>query len=116
AVFALARWRSGSPRPPTARGLPGWLARRRLRAPDEGREIATTIVATGLAMLVFALAARTSVTDTVEDRAAEDVGARAVYRIGQSWNLDPKAPKAVPPRDDGEPIPLQDVPDARDPS
>ena len=115
-VFALARWRRGSARAPTARRLPGWLARRRLRSPDEGREIATTIVATGLAMLVFALAARASVGDTVEDRAAEDVGARSVYRVSESYQLDPRAPQAVPPREDGQAIPLSDVPDARNPT
>ena len=80
-----------------------WLARRRLQAPDAGREAATTIAATGLAMLVFSLSSLTSLHHTVEDRAAEEVGAHTVDRIGFSYLLDPRHPCRPPSLRTGPP-------------
>ena len=74
--FAVLRRARAAARPPTRRTVVTWLARRRLQAPDRGREAATTIAATGLAMLVFSLASLASLHVTVEDRAAAGGGRR----------------------------------------
>ena len=73
--FAVLRRARTAARPPTRRSVVTWLARRRLQAPDRGREAATTIAATGLAMLVFSLASLASLHVTVADRAAQAAGA-----------------------------------------
>ena len=116
AFFALLRRGRSSARPPTRRTMVTWLARRRLQAPDAGREAATTIAATGLAMLVFALSSLTSLHHTVEDRAAEEVGAHTVDRIGFSYLLDPSAPVQAAEPADGSPLEAADVPLARNPA
>ena len=66
-----------------------WLARRRLQAPDRGREAATTIAATGWRCWSSPSSSLTSLHHTVEDRAAVEVGAHTVDRIGFSYQLDP---------------------------
>ena len=116
AFFALLRRARSAARPPTRRTMVTWLARRRLQAPDAGREAATTIAATGLAMLVFALSSLTSLNHTVEDRAAEEVGAHTVDRIGFSYLLDPSAPVQAAEPADGSPLEAADVPLARNPT
>src|SRR6478735_2721918 len=116
AFFALLRRGRPSARPPTPRTMVTWLARRRLQAPDAGREAATTIAATGLAMLVFALSSLTSLHHTVEDRAAEEVGAHTVDRIGFSYLIDPSAPVQAAEPADGSPLDAADVPLARNPA
>ena len=101
--------RCGAPgrgtRPPTRRTVVTWLARRRLQAPDRGREAATTIAATGLAMLAFSLASLASLHVTVEDRAAVAAGRgdrepRAVLVAASTptWRSRPCEPK------DGTPL------------
>jgi hypothetical protein len=114
-LFAGLRRVRGASRPPTRGSVTRWLARRRLQAPDRGREAAATIAATGLAMLVFSLAALSSLRDTVEDRAAVEVGATVVDRVGSSWLLDPGAAVQALPPEDGSPLPLADVPVGRTP-
>ncbi len=114
-AFALVRRLRPAPRPPTRRSVTRWMARRRLRAPDPGREAAVSIAATGLAMLVFSLAALSSLQTTVEDRAALAVGATIVDRVGSSWLLDPGAAVQAPLPEDGSPLELEDVPVGRTP-
>ena len=116
AFFALLRRSRSAARPPTRRTMVTWLARRRLQAPDGGREAATTIAATGLAMLVFALSSLTSLQHTVEDRAAQEVGAHTVDRIGYSYRLDPSAPMQAAEPADGSPLRPGQVPLARNPT
>ena len=111
----LRRFRT-APRPPSRRTVVSWLARRRLQAPDRGREGATTIAATGLAMLAFSLASLASLHSTVEDRAAVAAGAVSVNRVAFSWQLDPGvAQQAAEPKDDS-PLKFTDVPAARNPA
>ena len=114
--FGLLRRLRSSSRPPTRRTVAGWLARRRLQAPDRGREATTTIAATGLAMLVFSFASLVSLQDTVEDRAAVAVGADTVDRVGPSSRLDPEGPVQAPEPADGSPLPVRAVPAGRNPS
>ena len=103
------------PRPPTRRTVAGWLAGRRLRAPDPTREVATTIAATGLAMLVLSLASLVSTAHTTQDRAAARVGAAVVHEVGSSWRLDPEVARQAEEPDDGTSVRLEDVPVARTP-
>jgi hypothetical protein len=111
---ALRRARTAS-RPPRRRTVVSWLARRRLQAPDRGREAATTIAATGLAMLAFSLASLASLHSTVENRSAVAAGAATVNRLQSSWQLDPDvAQQAVLP-EDGSPLKIADIPVARNP-
>ena len=115
-AFAVLRRTRTATRPPSRRTLVAWLARRRLQAPDRGREAAATIAATGLAMLAFSLASFESLQVTVEDRAAVAVGAAQVNRVETSWQLDPGvAQQAVEPKD-GSPLKFSDVPVARNPA
>ena len=114
--FAVLRRARTAARPPTRRSVVTWLARRRLQAPDRGREAATTIAATGLAMLVFSLASLASLHVTVADRAAQAAGAETVNRVESSTRLDPGvAQKAVEP-EDGTPLSFRDFPVARNPA
>ena len=114
-AFAVLRRTRTATRPPSRRTLVAWLARRRLQAPDRGREAAATIAATGLAMLAFSLASFASLHVTIEDRAAVAVGAVQVNRVATSWQLDPGvAQQAVLP-EDGSPLKFSDVPAARNP-
>ncbi|WP_377641594.1 hypothetical protein [Oryzobacter terrae] len=113
--FALLRRRRGAARPPTRRTIAGWLAGRRLRAGDPTREVAVTIAATGVAMLVFSLAGLTSTERLVEDRAAVRAGAVVVHNVTTSWRLDPDVPRQVPEPEDGQQIPTEDLPVARNP-
>jgi hypothetical protein len=116
AFFALLRRGRSSARPPTPRTMVTWLARRRLQAPDSGRDAATTIAATGLAMLVFSLSSLTSLQHTVEDRAAEEAGAHTVDRISYSYQLDPSAPMQAAEPADGSPLKPGQMPLARNPT
>jgi len=114
-AFAILRLTRRASRPPTQRTMVAWLARRRLQAPDPGREVATTIAATGLAMLAFSLASFASLQVTVEDRAAVAVGASTVHRVQSSQVLDPGvAQQALEPKD-GSPLKIADIPAARNP-
>lgn len=112
AAFLLMRRTREAARPPTRRTVAGWLARRRLRAPDPGREVATTIAATGVAMLVLSLASLVATERTVEDRAAVRAGTAVVHLIGASWRVDPGvAQQAEPPKDDeAVPVPVARTP------
>jgi hypothetical protein len=114
--FAALRRRRAASSPPTARTVTRWLAARRLRSPDAGREAATTIAATGLTMLVLALSSLASLERTVEDRAAVEVGAHTVDRVGTSWRLDPAGPVQADEPADGTPLAVDEVPAARNPS
>lgn len=114
--FAVLRRARATPRPPTRATVVTWLARRRLQAPDPGREAATTIAATGLAMLVYSLASLASLNVTVEDRAAVAVGADTVNRVQTSWLLDPGVAQQVLPPEDGSPLSFEDLPAARNPA
>ena len=89
-----------------------WLARRRLQAPDRGREGATTIAATGLAMLAFSLASLASLHSTVEDRAAVAAGAVTVNRVESSWQVDPEVAQQAAEPKDGSPLKITDIPAA----
>ncbi len=111
----LRRFRAAS-RPPSRRTVVSWLARRRLQAPDRGREGATTIAATGLAMLAFSLASLASLHGTVEDRAAVAAGAVAVNRVDFSWQLDPDVAQQAAEPKDGSPLKFTDIPAARNPA
>ena len=114
--FAILRRTRRATRPPRRRTMVTWLARRRLQAPDPGREVAATIAATGLAMLTFSLASFGSLQVTVADRAAEAVGAVTVNRVQSSRVLDPGvAQQAVEPKD-GSPVKIEDIPVARNPA
>jgi len=113
--FAVLRRVRGASRPPTRRTLVVWLARRRLQAPDRGREGATTIAATGLAMLAFSLASLASLHSTVEDRAAVAAGAVTVNRVETSRQLDPGVAQQATEPEDGSPLKIADVPVARNP-
>ena len=115
-AFGILRRTRAASRPPSRRTVATWLARRRLQAPDRGREAATTVAATGLAMLAFSLASLSSLQVTVEDRAAVAAGAVSVHRVDSSWQLDPGvAQQAVLPKD-GSPLKLADVPVTRNPA
>ena len=114
-VYAALRRARTRARPPTRRTVVGWLARRRLQSPDRGREAATAIAATGLAMLVFSVSSIASLHETVEDRAAVEVGATTVHRVGPSWLLDPGVAVQADAPDDDSPVDTRDVPVARDP-
>ena len=114
--FAALRRTGTSARRPSARTVAPWLAGRRLRSPDRGREATTTIAATGLAVLVFSLASLSSLHQTVDDRVAVEVGADTVHRVGSSWRLDPAAPVQAVEPEDGTPLPVADVPVARTPA
>jgi hypothetical protein len=114
--FALLRRTRSASRPPRRRTVVLWLARRRLQAPDPGREAATTIAATGLAMLAFSLASLASLQLTVDDRAAVAVGASTVNRVSSSWQLDPTVAQRAALPEDGSPLKFQDVPAARNPA
>ncbi len=111
---ALRRARTAS-RPPSRRTVVSWLARRRLQAPDRGREGATTIAATGLAMLAFSLASLASLHSTVEDRAAVAAGAATVNRVESSWQLTPTWPSRPWSRRTAARSRSADIPVARNP-
>ena len=113
--FAVLRRVRGASRPPSRRTVVVWLARRRLQAPDRGREGATTIAATGLAMLAFSLASLASLHSTVEDRAAVAAGAVDVNRVESSWQLNPDVAQQAAEPKDGSPLKIADVPAARNP-
>ncbi|MFL6154265.1 MAG: hypothetical protein ACJ72B_17960 [Ornithinibacter sp.] len=115
-AFGLLRRTRTATRPPSRRTLVAWLARRRLQAPDRGREAAATIAATGLAMLAFSLASFSSLHLTVEDRAAVAVGAVQVDRMEASWQLDPGVAQQAAEPKDGSPLEFSDVPAARNPN
>jgi hypothetical protein len=114
-AFAILRRARTAARPPGRRTVVTWLAWRRLQAPDSGREAATTIAATGLAMLAFSIASFASLHLTVEDRAAEAVGAAGVYRVDSSWQLDEGVAQQAAEPKDGSVLAGKDVPAARNP-
>jgi len=113
--FAAMRATRTASRPPGRRTVVTWLARRRLQAPDRGREAATTIAATGLAMLAFSLASLSSLHSTVEDRSAVAAGAVTVHRVPSSWQLDPGVAQQAAEPADGTPLKIADIPKARNP-
>ncbi len=115
AFFAALRRARTASRPPSRRTVVTWLARRRLQAPDRGREGATTIAATGLAMLAFSLASLASLHSTVEDRAAVAAGAATVNRVESSRQLDPDVAQQAAEPKDGSPLKIRDIPAARNP-
>lgn len=115
AFFALMRRRRAASRPPTRRTVARWLAGRRLRAGDPTREVAVTIAATGVTMLVFSLASLTSTERTVEDRSSVRAGAVVVHNVTSSWRLDPDVPRQVTEPEDGTPLLPKDIPVARNP-
>jgi hypothetical protein len=110
----LRRVRPGRP-PRRGASVAGWLAGRRLRAPDAARTTGTALAATGLAMLVFSVAALASLEATVADRAATEVGADTVYALPSSWSVDPDAPVAAKEPDDGSPLEVDEIPVGRPP-
>ena len=100
AGLARAARRLGSARPGSRRSAVGWLALRRLSAPDEARLLVVTVLVLGLGMQLFALSAAAAVADVSEDRAAVAAGAQASIRIPGSWLLDDDP---VGPPDDAPP-------------
>ncbi len=111
---AMRRVRPGRP-PHGSASVARWLAGRRLRAPDRARQTGTAMAATGLAMLVFSVAALASLEATVVDRAATEVGAEVVYGLPSSWVLDPGAPMAAEMPEDGTPLKPDEIPVGRTP-
>ncbi len=68
------------------------LALRRAGGSGDERAVVLTVVTTGLAVLLWALASIGSVAATVEDRVAVRAGAEATAELKGSWELDPDAP------------------------
>ena len=96
AGLARAARRLGSARPGSQRSAVGWLALRRLSAPDDARVLVVTVLVLGLGMQLFALSAASAVADVSEDRAAVAAGAQATVRITGSWQLDDDPPELLP--------------------
>jgi hypothetical protein len=67
-------------------------------------------------MLVLSVASLASVEDVVDDRAAVEVGAQSVHRLGSSWHVDPTAPTQAPQPPDGIPLPPAAIPAGRNPA
>ncbi|QTE27966.1 hypothetical protein [Pengzhenrongella sicca] len=93
------------------------LAARRFAAGGSPSILVITIVATGLGLLTYSVAAATSVRQVVGDRAAVLAGASATTEIEVSWLLDDGAAQLPsPPADDpGLPPDPGPVPGARTP-
>ena len=96
-VTGTAARRLGGGRPGSHRAAVGWLALRRLAAPDGPRLLALTLLTTGLGMLLYALTAVSSVSDVSLDRASVTAGASATAEIDGSWQVhDDPVPRPVP--------------------
>jgi hypothetical protein len=117
AWLALRRT-SSTTRRPRGSTVALWLAARRLRADDPVREATTALAATGLALLIFSLAALASLEASIADRSAVAAGAVSRYGLSSSWELDDDAPRSVAiPQDTPilAPVPIDQVPRARTP-
>jgi hypothetical protein len=91
-----------------------WLARRRLGGGGTERRLAVLVVTAGLGMLLFALSAVESTTDSADDRVAVAAGAEGVAALEGSWQLDDQA-VTRPPEDPLKPWPGGPVPGVRIP-
>jgi hypothetical protein len=89
AARARPRTRPRRPRVPAV-----WLAARRLAAPGTERPLVLAVLAAGLGMLLYAVAAGASVAAVTTDRIAVLSGASAIAQLDASWQLDPSAPAA----------------------
>ena len=82
---------------------------------DATREVAVTIAATGVAMLVFSLASLTSTERTAEDRSSVRAGAVVVHKSPRRGASTPTSRDRSPEPKDGTPILPKDIPVARNP-
>ena len=114
AGLARGARRLGSRRPTSRRSAVGWLALRRLSAPDGARLLVVTVLVLGLGMQLFALSAAAAVAAVSEDRAAVAAGAPATVRIQGSWLLDDE-PVGLLPLPDDPPPGFTGVPEVRTP-
>jgi hypothetical protein len=102
-------------------GGSGWrrpvlgLAARRMAAGGPRAVMVITVLTTGLGLLVYSLAAASSVRQVTEDRTAVRAGAAATTSIAASWLLDPGAARGPKPVLDGPPLDDGPVPGARNP-
>ena len=99
-----------------ARSVSSMLALNRASAGRRQGALVVTVLAAGLGMLAYALAAAESVTTVTGDRTAVLAGADATAEIEVSWLLDPGAAQLPPPQpgDPAQPS-LNAVPGARTP-
>jgi putative ABC transport system permease protein len=99
-----------------ARSVSSMLALNRASAGRRQGALVVTVLAAGLGMLAYALAAAESVTTVTQDRTAVLAGANATADVEASWLLDPGAAQQPPPQpgDPAQPS-LNAVPGSRTP-
>lgn len=79
-------------------GSPGWLGARRSRREGGEASASVVVLAVGMAMLLWSLAADRGVERGIEDKVAAAAGAFSVADIDASWQLSPPADHQVLPR------------------